>query len=356
MKLSRFLKKIRLYGCAMSLRNAVEKQLLRLKFIAYKNRVRQCRQINIKSVSGLRVLVVMNAGGIGNMIEATPLVQAIRMLRPKSHLTILTVPGGLFDKWCVPDKIITSVAELDGHSFDHTFAAYWELQNLPQWDISCNYGQIHFPEIRLQKWLLKPEREYLLDMVKAWGYKGAVPPLYVSVEEPKEPIPPNDLRICLVPGGKRESVWRNKRWPYYDKLTELLLARYDQAQICLIGTPSDNIPGESSSDDRLIDLRGRLSLRETAGVLKNAALAVGNDCGPMHIADAVQTLSIIIFGPTCQLKNGYQNKAFQLSYDIKCRPCQYDINLLKTCPEPQCMLKLSAELVMERIQTCLCFA
>lgn len=70
-----------------------------------------------------KVLVVMNTAGIGNAIEATPFVQAVRMLWPKAVITVLVPKGDLFDDWTVPDRIITSTEEIRGCSYDHTFIA-----------------------------------------------------------------------------------------------------------------------------------------------------------------------------------------------------------------------------------------
>ena len=313
MKIRRFLKKIKLYGCVMSLRNAVEKQLLRLKYIAYKNKARRFRQINIKSASGPKVLIVMNAGGIGNEIEATPLVQAARLLWAKAKITILISPGGLFENWCIPNKTIDSEKYLKGQTFDHTFFAYWEWKNINQWNVECEPGQVHFPRIRLNRFFLKPEREYYIDMLRRLGYNGPVPPLYVSIKQPKIYVPSANSRICLVPGGKKEHRWRHKHWPFYDKLAQLLLQKYHQGHIYIIGTKEDDIPEQLPHNPRVTDLRGLLSLAETGWVLKNANLVIGNDCGPMHISDAVQTPSLVIFGPTCEVKNRPQNNSIPIS-------------------------------------------
>lgn len=50
--------------------------------------------------------------------------------------------------------------------------------------------------------------------------------------------------------------------------------------------------------DKLIDLVGRLSLLETAACLKQCQVFVGNDSGLMHMAAAVGTPSIGLFGPS----------------------------------------------------------
>ena len=68
---------------------------------------------------GPRVVVAMDEG-IGNAIEATPLVQAIRVLWPRAHMTLIVPDGDLFEGWCVPDRMVRSWDEISGDDIDHT--------------------------------------------------------------------------------------------------------------------------------------------------------------------------------------------------------------------------------------------
>lgn len=353
MKLSAVLRKLKLYGPAKRLADSTAETVAAgaetFKRFIYFRKLKHYRRSDHSSDFSPNVLVVMNSGGIGNAVEGTPLVQAIRALWPNSTITIVVECGELFRDWCVPDHIVYRPQDLKGKTFDHAFFPYCFFNDIGRWKQLCDLGRIHEPRVRHRKYFLKPEREYILDMLKPLGYKGPVPPLHVSVKQPNTGLSESDLRICLVPGAKNEPKWRHKRWPYYGDLAELILAKYPDSQICVIGMKDDPFPAGSLDDSRIIDLRGRLSLAETAWVLKTAHLAVGNDCGPMHIAYAVQTPAIVIFGPTCQIKNAPRNKAVALSVDLPCRPCQYT-DLLETCQDPCCMKKLGADIVMNKVE------
>ena len=100
-------------------------------------------------------------------------------------------------------------------------------------------------------------------------------------------------------------------------------------------------------DPRVIDLRNRLTLSETAWVLRHSDLAIGNDCGTMHIADAVRTPPIVIFGPTCEVKNGPVNRSVLIRLDLPCAPCQYG-EQLSTCDDPVCMNGISPDIVLKQ--------
>ena len=81
-------------------------------------------------------------------------------------------------------------------------------------------------------------------------------------------------------------------------------------------------------------------------------LAVGNDCGPMHIADAVQIPTVVLFGPTSEVKNGPLARGTCVSTEIGCRPCQFT-ELWDTCTDPQCMTELSVGTVLTAVESLL---
>lgn len=332
----------------MGYEKIVKKIKVRFKRIVYGHRLRVSRDISSNFSIAPKVLVIANPGGIGNAIEATPLVAALRMLWSKAHITVLVPSGDLFNGWVVPDRVVTSEQDLAGVSFDHTFWAYWIYRERPEWFNTFDPGKVIFPNVWLNQMLLKPERQYYLDMLGGFGYKGQLPPFYVSIKKPDFDIPSVELRVGIVPGSKQDHRWRHKRWPYYNKLIAMLLDKYQQSQICIIGTDADRIEGDLPSDDRIADLRGKLSLSETACVLKDSDIAIGNDCGPMHIADAVQTRSIVIYGPSCELKNAYRNKVIPVFTDIQCRPCQYS-SKIESCDHPQCMTNITPQMVVDKL-------
>ncbi len=324
---------------------------LKLKEIIYRAKLAHHQRTMATLSTGPDVLITLNEAGIGNLVWATPFIQAIRMIWPKSEITLLTSHGDLFDGWAIVDHIITSIDQLKDTSFDHTFFPYWVNETLPDWIVGCDLGQIHSTKIALGKLLLKPEIECSMDLARKLGYKGLTPPLYVSLKKPQLDISPASLRICIVPCANNQHRWRHKRWPYYDKLIQLLLTQYPQAQICIIGTKDDHLP-ELPPDDRIVDLRGSLTLRETAWLLKTADLAIGNDCGPIRIADAVQTWAIVIYGPTCEMKNSQKHKFISISASLPCRPCQYT-SRIKTCQNPQCINGITPEMVIQKAKSLL---
>lgn len=327
--------------CFTPLMVIIKQQLCLMRWAVYKKQIRQYKDIAKLSSVESKVLVLMGTG-IGNAVESTPLVRAIRTAWSKAWIAVQSPPGDLFVNWPEVDFIAYSPKDLKGLCFDHTFVTWGG--GISAYKGCCHLGQIHFTEYGQNIICTKPEREYNMDMLRRLGYEGPTPPQYVSIQKPKKAIPSSPLRICLVPGSKG----KHRRWPYFDQLGQALLREHPGAQICVIGTKDDHIPEGLFTSSRVVDLRGQLTLSETAWVLNHSGLAIGNDCGPMHIAYTVQTRSIVIFGPTCDVKSGPLYKSVVVRHNVPCAPCIYSRRLL-TCKNPICMNELKPHIVLKQV-------
>ncbi len=108
--------------------------------------------------------------------------------------------------------------------------------------------------------------------------------------------------VFLSPGGG----WASKRWPTerYASLAEVLLRDHGLASVLNRG------PGEQAMDDafrRASAIRARIFSGDTlhlAAMLRQARLVVGGDTGPLHLAAALGTPVVALFGPTDPRRNG----------------------------------------------------
>ncbi len=74
-----------------------------------------------------------------------------------------------------------------------------------------------------------------------------------------------------------------------------------------------------------IDFSGQLSLKQLAALTARARLFIGVDSAPMHIAAAVQTPVVALFGPSGEIEWGPWQVAHQvITSDHPCRPCGND--------------------------------
>jgi heptosyltransferase-2 len=148
--------------------------------------------------------------------------------------------------------------------------------------------------------------------------------------------------IALAPG----SVWATKRWPFYPDLARALV---NDATIVIVGAEADRPLAEAilaATDGTAIDATGRLSLLASAELIGRAALLITNDSAPQHLASAMNTPTLAIFGPTVP-EFGFgplAEKSRVLGHtDLDCRPC--DRHGPQQCPlrHWRCMRDISAD-------------
>lgn len=103
--------------------------------------------------------------------------------------------------------------------------------------------------------------------------------------------------------------------------------------------------------DGYLNLAGKTNLRELALNLKVCDVALTSDSGPMHVAVAVDTPVVALFGPTVR-EFGFRpcdEQSVIISVDLPCRPCS--LHGTKTCflGHHRCMKAIAVETVEEAI-------
>ncbi|MEJ7811658.1 MAG: glycosyltransferase family 9 protein [Gemmatimonadaceae bacterium] len=153
--------------------------------------------------------------------------------------------------------------------------------------------------------------------------------------------------VAMAPG----SVWGTKRWPHYPELATRLGSR---CVIAIVGSAADSEAARAISaarragggeGSRTLDLTGKLSLLASAEMIGRAVALVTNDSSPQHLASAMGTRTITLFGPTVPqfgfgpLAPGSESPGLAA---LPCRPCHH--HGPETCPlgHWRCMRELSA--------------
>jgi len=153
--------------------------------------------------------------------------------------------------------------------------------------------------------------------------------------------------VVLAPGTN----WPTKCWPttHFAKLADRL---YDSNIIpVIIGGPHDQrLAQEIMANTTIppIDLTGKTSMKQLAYMIKKAQVFVGGDTGPMHLAVAVGTKVVAMFGPTDPVRNGpYGEKHSVLTAPRLCKGCWK-----RTCPkEEQCLDNIDADTVYRAVKS-----
>lgn len=117
-----------------------------------------------------------------------------------------------------------------------------------------------------------------------------------------------------------------KRWPvsYFVELTKKLLEETSY-HFVVLGGPEDKFCEVFTEikNERLHNLQGKTSLKESMNILAHAKMCIGNDSGMNHIAEAYGVPCLTIFGPT-DPKFGFSphgSKSRYLSKEMFCKPC-----------------------------------
>jgi heptosyltransferase-2 len=160
--------------------------------------------------------------------------------------------------------------------------------------------------------------------------------------------------VALAPG----SVWGTKRWPYYAELAAALVGPdkpiWGGVQVVVIGGPEDLALGDAivmATGGKARNAVGMLSLRESAALLRKADVLVTNDSAPLHLATAVGTPIIAIFGPTVPAFGyGPVRPSDRVSeIELECRPCS--LHGPQVCPlgHHKCMRDQSVGSIISRL-------
>jgi lipopolysaccharide heptosyltransferase II len=163
----------------------------------------------------------------------------------------------------------------------------------------------------------------------------------------KEGVDAGEKFIVLNPGAN----WTPKRWPAenFANLADILLEKHSK-KVIITGSSSD----ARLADDivRLIKnkpviLTGKLSLKELGALFEMATLVISADSGPLHIALAVGSRAIGLYGPTSTKITGpYRNKdAVIIQKMVGCIiPC-YKVD----CIDTRCMSAITVSDVLKEI-------
>ena len=120
--------------------------------------------------------------------------------------------------------------------------------------------------------------------------------------------------------------WPTKRWPA-ESFAEVAdrLQQEGAGPVMLLGGPDERAAGAAITGQMktpVIDLTGATTVGLLPALLSKASLLITNDSGPMHIAAAVGTPVVALFGPTSALLTGpYGAGHSVLTGNVPCQPC-----------------------------------
>jgi len=180
------------------------------------------------------------------------------------------------------------------------------------------------PEIEYKLPLSDNDRQKVLDLLKQYGFE-------------------NPHRIVAVnPVAK----WATKLWPNqkFARLIDSLIEQYD-CGIIFTGSLNDRPVIDDIScqmKGRAVNLAGETTLKMLAALYAEADMVVSTDTGPMHLAAAIGTPVVALFGPTAPWRTGPYGTGHQIvRVELECAPC-----FKRQCETTACMQQISVVQVL----------
>lgn len=159
--------------------------------------------------------------------------------------------------------------------------------------------------------------------------------------------------VAIAPG----SVWNTKRWPAERFAALSTILAQAGHQVFVIGGEADRELGaaikEAVQHKNFHDVTGKLTLLESAELIRRCKVVVTNDSAPLHIGVAMRVPVVAIFGATVP-EFGFapygENDIVIETKGLHCRPCA--IHGGDACPIGtfECMKAIEAQTVYEKIK------
>jgi heptosyltransferase-2 len=259
-------------------------------------------------------ILVIRGGAIGDFILTLPAIRLLREAFPSAHLEILGY------------KHILALAEMSGYADATRSIEYGPLASFFSGDgtLAPELVEYFASFQQVVSYLFDPDqifaanlkcagvRNFLAGPGKmigqehaAWQLARPLETLALYLQDPAARIVPNEMRevdlglLAIHPGSGSEA----KNWPLerFVSLAGSFLRQGKERKLLLIGGEADEdrlTELEKSLPNERVRMAKDLSLPALANRLQNCGRFIGHDSGISHLAAAVGTPSLLLFGPT----------------------------------------------------------
>jgi ADP-heptose:LPS heptosyltransferase len=293
----------------------------------------------------MKTPVLVHLGsGIGNIVLATPLLVALHRLGATVDVCLSAdypETADLLREWVL---VRTVVQCPDLTRYEAVIPAvppfYWRAF------ASMYHGRPRIVARPPDALFYTDEQEYYLSFARALGFAGTRP-CYTLPVGPSDRYGVRASTVVLAPGCKTGKM-AAKRWARFPELA----AQLDD--VAVVGTREDLIRFDGTEmrfEPHVPSFVGRLTLRETAEMLASAGVVVANDSGLGHVAAAVGTPTLMIFGPTPHATLGrFPPNVRIVRAGLPCEPCWFGGDRFRACESRiDCLRAISVDLVVHEV-------
>lgn len=323
-------------------------------------------------------ILVIRFSAIGDVVLTTPILRMLKNRYPETRIDFLVKSqfAELIETHPALHRVWTfdpqeGMEDLIGLLRHEKYEGVVDLQSSPRSRCFASRVQanrnVRFSPERFRRFLLVHfhldcyrEEEWVpiryLKAIESWGVEddGRGVELFVnpdaenSLEGKLKGLDSPGPILLLAPGAGRAT----KRWIPRRFGTVGNYFAQQGYQVILIGGEKDCPTGSevgSFIPKLSADFSGRLSLQESLALIQKARILITNDTGVMHMASAVQTPVVAVFGPTTRQLGFYPFRATSkvMERDLDCRPCSYHGS--QRCPKThfRCMREIECRDVIE---------
>lgn len=331
-------------------------------------------------------IVVCKFKGLGSIIQATPLLAALKQRFPGAEIAFVTTSGNvsLLKKIAHVDRIIAvddkgalrlirslvrTLLRLIGRRAD----VYIDLEIYS--DFSTLVTLFSLARNRIGFYLRSSSfRMGIYTHMMFFNTGMAVAEVYLQiarlfgpVEKPVELYPlyentsGNALAIIptqqyLVINPNASDLRLERRWAAesYNALIRRCLERFPGKQILLVGAPAERAYTQelvaSIDNPGVVNLAGKTTMDELIVLIRHAQLMITNDTGPMHIAFACGTPTVCLFGPCAPEQYAWPDNATILYKRVFCSPCVHEFSVPPCGGNNACMQLIAVDEVMDAVE------
>jgi heptosyltransferase II len=333
-------------------------------------------------------IIVRMPNWIGDLVMATPILSDIRKTYPKARITAMCRSpicellkenpeidelfcfskvsgfGRRSEKRNIIEKLRQGHYDL-GILLTHSFSsAWWFWMGRVRYRLGYESSARTWLLTHSQSFPAKIQNQHLVVTYKMLlsplgiPVSETAPILYLSDKEKEDArtllrqrgVPDDATIVGINPGATYGSAkcWLPER---FREVTlrllndpDLYIVYFgDQATAALCREICRDLPS------RVINLAGFTALRELASLISLCDLLLTNDSGPMHVADALGTTMVALFGSTSEIVTGPYHQGCVIHKHVECSPCYQ-----RVCPiDFRCMKRIETDEVYYAVKKAL---
>lgn len=329
------------------------------------------------SAAKVNKILVINLAFIGDVLLSSPVIKGLRDAYPDAIIDMLVVP--LTEPIAAGNPFVNRVFIYDKRGRHKRLGELWKLiQTLRKGKYDLSLSMNFALRGAMLSWAIGAKRRvgynrqhgglFLTDCAdssrdklrhETANHLEILKPLGITVTDTRLLFEVKEsYRISLrqkVSFSSRPAIaicpfgsYPKKSWPF-TKYVQLLKDLAPTADCYLIGAVSDQHALEKIRNDagqNITVLAGNLTLPELAAFLEKVKLLITVDTGPMHLADAIGTPIVALFGPTDPRIWGPRGAhTLVLQKPVSCAPCWGKIE----CSEHRCMENIEVSEVLDSV-------